>query len=347
MELLQRLTRTPGIPGREHRIRAEIERCAMERRLFDEMRTDALGSLIGLRRPRSNAHPGKTRRVIVAAHMDQVGFLVSHITDEGYLRLHPVGSFDPRTLFARRVTVCTDAAGDLPGVLTLSGRPIHTASPEELKRVPEIGEFYVDLSLPAEQVKARVGLGDMVVFDSEFALIGNAVVAPGLDDRVGCWALLRALEKLTAHDCEIHAVWTSQEELGSRGAGPAAFGIDADIGIACDTTVCCDGPTVPAEQHITRFGGGISIQIADSSTISDPELVRDLEGIARRAGIRCQRSLMLGGGQDGALIQRSRRGVRTVVLSCPVKHLHTVAEMAHRDDLDSYRDLLAAYLSSL
>jgi tetrahedral aminopeptidase len=349
MKLLERLTQTPGVAGREHRIRSVIEAHLKAANVFDELHTDALGSLIGVRNPRpaGGKARGRPARVMVAAHMDQIGFLVCHISDEGFLRAHPVGSFDARNLFARRVTVCASSGDDLPGVLNPVGRPIHTASRDELKKIPEIGEFFIDLSLPGAVVKQKVGLGDMIVLDGPFGEVGESIVAQGLDNRVGCWALIRAIEDLTCHECEIHAVWTVQEELGSRGAQPASFGIEADIGISCDTTVCCNIPGVPPEQHITQSGGGVSIQIADSSTIADAGLVKDIENVARSNGIKSQRSLMLGGGQDGAMIQRSRNGVRTAVLSCPVKYLHTVAEMVHRDDLVSYRQLLARYLSTL
>jgi tetrahedral aminopeptidase len=348
MMLLETLTQTPGVPGREHRIRAVIEAYVREHDIVDELRTDAMGSLIGIRKPRPHGgRAGTPTRVLVAAHMDQIGFLVSHISDDGFLRVHPVGSFDPRTLLARRVTVCTGFGLDLPGVMNSTGRPIHTASEEELKKIPRIEDFFIDLSMSAAAVREKIELGDMVVPDGMFGEVGDSIVAQGLDNRVGCWALIRALEGLARHDCEIHAVWTAQEELGSRGAQPASFGIEADIGISCDTTVCCSVPGVPGEQHITRPGAGVALQIADSSTIADASLVKDIEKIARENGIKCQRSLMLGGGQDGAMIQRSRKGVRALMLSCPIKYLHTVTEMVHRDDLDSYRDLLARYLSTL
>jgi tetrahedral aminopeptidase len=347
VKLLETLSKTPGVPGREQRIRAVIEEYVTKEKIFDELRTDALGSLIGVRYSRpARKKAQKPVTVLVAAHMDQIGFLVSHISKDGYLRTHPVGSFDPRTLFARRVMVCTDV-GDLPGVMNPNGRPIHTASAEELKRVPELGEFFIDLGLPVAEIRAKVQLGDMIVLDAPFTEAGEYVIASNLDNRAGCWALIRAMENLTYHSCEIHAVWTAQEELGSRGAQPVAFGIEADIGIACDTTVCCTVPGVPEEQYITEFGKGVSLQIADSSTIADAALVRDIEAIAHKYGIASQRSLMLGGGQDGAMIQRSRNGVRTAVFSCPVKYLHTAAEMVHRADLNSYRDLLTRFLSSL
>jgi endoglucanase len=350
MNLLERLVGAPGVPGREAPIRSVIEAHVRAANLFDEITTDALGSLICRRRPRPvSGAPARERplRVLAAAHMDQIGFLVSHVSADGLLSLHPVGAFDVRTLLARRVTVYTEDGEALPGVLNAPGRPLHTAPPADLARLPDLSALFVDLSLGGDVVRSKVRLGDMVVVDGAFAQIGESVVAAGLDNRVGCWALIRAIEDLDRHDCEIWAAWTVQEELGSRGAGPLGFGVAPDIGISCDTTLCSKVPGVAAEHHITQPGEGISIQIADSSTLADMDLVRSIEAIAREKRIRCQRSLMLGGGQDGAYIQRSRAGVRTLVLSCPLKYMHTSAEMVHRSDLDSYRALLSAYLASL
>ena len=228
-----------------------------------------------------------------------------------------------------------------------AGLPIHIATEEEKKKIPEIHEFFVDVGLPGEEVLERVKIGDMVVLDGPFQEVGQSVVGQCLDNRVGCWALIRALEQLTHHNCEIHAVWTVQEEVGLRGALPAAFGIAPDIGISCDTTLCCKTPGVPDEQRVTVSGAGVCLKVMDSSTIADLGLLEDLEAIAAERGIKCQRGVLPRGGQDGAMIQRSREGVRTAVFACPVKYIHTVAEMAHKDDLASYPALLSAYLEQL
>lgn len=347
IDLLTRIIAAPGIPGREGPIRDLIETHIRAQGQFDEVRVDSLGSLIAVRKPRGTCIKDRPLRVLVAAHLDRIGFLVSHISEGGFLRLHPVGSFDPRTLFACQVVAVTRAGKSFPGVLNPDGRPHHTAPADELAKVPPLESFYVDLGLSEDKVRAEISLGDMVLFDGPLRWIGDALSAPGLDDRLGCWALLSAIERLDAHGCEIHAMWSVQEEVGSRGAQAASFGIEADIGIACDTNVCCDLPGTAPEHHIMRAGAGIGLQIADSSTISDIGLVEDIEAVAAWHGIACQRTLMLGGGQDGARIQLSRAGVRTLVLSCPVRYLHTDAEMAQVADIVAYRDLLQRYLEQL
>ncbi|MEW4528682.1 M42 family peptidase [Maioricimonas sp. JC845] len=348
MDLLATLTQTPSVPGREARVREVIENHVRQAGLFDEIRTDAMGSLIGIRRPRpkDGGTIEKPLKVMLAAHMDQIGFLVSHIDENGFLRVNPVGGFDARNLFARQVRVCT-VGGDLPGVMNPSGRPIHIATADEKTKVPEINEFFIDIGMTGETVKERVKIGDMVVLDGPFQEVGDSVISQCLDNRVGCWAQIRALEKLQHHDCEIHAAWTVQEEVGLRGAMPAAYDIAPDLGISCDTTLCCKIPGVPDEQRVTVPGDGVCLKVMDSSTIADIGLLEDIEAVAARQGIKCQRGVLPRGGQDGAMIQRSRSGVRTAVFACPVKYIHTVTEMVHKVDLESYPELLAAYLQQL
>ena len=347
MDLLNKLTQTPSVPGRESRIRAVIEEYIRAADLFDDYHTDAMGSLIAVRRARpAGDSPENPVRVMLAAHMDQIGFLVKHIDDQGFLRVNPVGGFDTRNLFARTVKVCT-ADGDLQGVMNPSGRPIHIATDDEKKKVPLVGDFAIDLSLPADEVKKRVRVGDMVVLDGPFHEVGESVASQCLDNRVGCWAQIRAIENLTSHNCDIYAAWTVQEEVGLRGAMPAAFGIEPDIGVACDTTLCCKTPGVPDEDRVSVAGDGVALHVMDSSMIRDIGLIEEIEAVAAAKEIPCQRAILPRGGQDGAVIQRSRSGVRTVAFACPIKYIHTVTEMAHRTDLESYHQLLTAWLETI
>ena len=348
MELLQKLTQTPSVPGRENRIRSVIEEHIRSQHLFDDIQTDPLGSLIAVRkaRPADGKAPEAPLKVMLAAHMDQIGFLVRHIDDNGFVRVNPVGGFDTRNLFARTVRVCTKN-GDLPGVMNPSGRPIHIATDDEKKKVPLISDFCIDLGMSGDAVKEQVQIGDMVVLDGPFREVGDYVTSQCLDNRVGCWAQIRAIENLTNHNCDIYAAWTVQEEVGLRGAMPAAFGNEPDIGVACDTTLCCKTPGVPDEERVTVAGDGVCLHVMDSSMISDIGLIEEIETVAAKSEIKCQRGILPRGGQDGAVIQRSRSGVRTVAFACPVKYIHTVTEMSHRDDLDAYHRLLTAWLETV
>lgn len=347
MKLLETLCRTPGVAGREDRVRAFIRKEAAD--LFDDFHEDALGTLTGIRKPRPKGGKKarkKPTRVMIAAHMDQIGFMVRHIDDKGFLRIQNVGGFDTRNLFARMVTVCT-RDGDLPGVLNAGGKPVHIASAEDRKKVPEIEDLVVDLGLPVDEVRERVRVGDMVVIRAAFTEVGNTVVGQAMDNRVACWIAIRAMSKLKHHNCEIHCCFTVQEEVGCRGAGPAAARIQPDVGIALDTTLCCDTPGVPGELGITAQGAGAGLMVMDSSAISDADLLERFERVAKKRTIAAQRTILPRGGTDASTIQRAANGCRTMTLVCPTRYIHTITEMVHRDDLHACRDLLAAVLEDL
>lgn len=345
MELLKKLTSTAGVPGREGRVR-DLIREEVEGH-FDEIRVDNMGSLICVRRPRPKdpataaANPTK---VMLAAHMDQIGFLVRFIDSNGMIRVNAVGGFDTRNLFARRVTVCT-GSGDLPGVMNPAGKPIHVSTPEERKKIPEMHEFFIDLGMAADDVKEKVRIGDMVILDEPPIEVGETMVAQALDNRIGCWAGVRSIQQLEHHDCEIYCVFTVQEEVGLRGAGPATFGIQPDIGIALDTTLACDTPGVTDEFHLNKMGDGVAIKVMDGSMISDIDVVRDIEAAAKAEEIPHQISMLHRGGTDSGAMQRTAYGTRVATIACPVRYIHTVTEMSNKKDIESMRDIITAWLA--
>ena len=354
MKLLERLTQTPAVPGREDRLRKLI--LNQIKGLFDQVQVDPLGSIIAMRKPKPTGkrtaatNRNKTSsptRVMIAAHMDQIGFLVRHIDEKGFLRVQNVGGFDTRNLFARRVIVCPevdDSKKDLPGVMNPSGRPVHIASEDEKKKVPEIADLVIDLGLSPAQVKRKVQIGDMVVLDVPFSRVGDTIVSQALDNRVACWIAIRAIQKLKQHRCEIHCVFTVQEEVGLRGAITSAYTVKPDIGIGVDTTLCVDTPGVPDDQRVSKQGDGAAVTVMDAASIADAKLLEQFELVARKKRIKYQRSILPRGGTDSAGIQRAGSGVRTLTLSCPTRYIHTATEMVHRKDLDACRDLLAGYL---
>ncbi|HYE60650.1 MAG TPA: M20/M25/M40 family metallo-hydrolase [Phycisphaerales bacterium] len=358
IDLLKRLCETPGLPGREERVRALIEKEV--KGLFDSVVTDALGNLICRRNPRggssnngkpSNA-PGKDRptRVMLLSHMDEIGFYVTHVDSKGWLWMNPAGGFDPRTLFARRVTVVTDN-GDLKGVMNPGGRPLHISLPKDREKIPEVKEFYVDIGLPADEVKKKVKVGDYVVPDEPLVEVGNKIVSKALDNRVACWLGIEAVRRLdaagTGHSCEIVVAFTTQEEVGLRGAKNASFQVQPDIGIGLDVTLSCDTPGVPEEEAVTRNGEGFGLHIKDGSFISDHTLVREFEELAKKKEIPYQRSILAAGGQDGAAAQQSAAGARAIGITVGTRYIHTITEMIDRKDLFAARDILVAYLGQV
>jgi endoglucanase len=344
LDLLAKLVDVPGVPGREGAVRDLIGSVVEEMEVFDEITEDALGNLICTRAGQGAEH---VRRIMLVAHMDQPGFLVSHISGDGAIRLHPVGTFDLRALVSQSVWVVNGAGDRLPGTLHLAALPAHVLSAGDPGMLPVLGDFYVDLGLPGETIKTVVQLGDMVVFRSPLATIGDEIAGAGLDDRIGCWALIKALPLILNSTDDLICVFSVQEELGSRGIGPVARDVTPDFAIVCETVVSCAVPGVPESQHVTVPGQGIALQIADSSLISDMTLVDAAEHAAQVSGILVQRSLMQGGGQDGAIIQRSGSGVRTIALGCPLKFMHASREHANRADVESYPALIAALVDAI
>ena len=346
LALLRQLCETPGVAGREGRVRALITKTIEG--LFDDARPDPMGSLICTRKP-PRSSPRSTR-VMIAAHMDEIGFYVRHVDEKGFIWLNPVGGFDPRNLFSRRVLVCCDGA-DYEGVMNAGGKPIHLSTAEERKKVPETSEFFVDVGMDPEKVRKKVKVGDFVVMHEPFVEQPRKVVSKALDNRVACFVAVEAMRKLrgtragaSGPRCEIVVVFTVQEEVGLRGATTAANAVEADIGIGLDTTIACDTPGVSETEQVTRHADGVGILVQDSSMISDHELVEDLCKVARKNKIPHQRCILPRGGQDGGAIQRSGTGSRAAAIVCGTRYIHTVTESIDKSDLQAAIDLLAAWL---
>jgi len=343
IDLLRRLCETPGVPGHEHRIRELI--LSEIKGLFDEVTVDPMGSLLCRRDARKAPKKGEQpKKVMLLCHMDEIGFLVSHITDKGFVHVQPVGGFDARNLFSRRVLVSTDD-GDFKGVMNPGGKPIHISSPEERKKVPEPHEFVIDLGL-GEKTKEKVRIGDMVTMDEPLIEIGDKIVSKALDNRIACWLGIEAIRALgkARHACEIHVAFTCQEEVGLRGARTASFAVKPDIGLGIDTTLACDTPGVPEPDRTTVQGEGFGLHVKDSSFIADRDLVKEIEAIAETEKIPFQRTMLRAGGQDGAAAQQAAAGAKAVGIVVGTRYIHTVTEMIHRDDLKAARDIIAAYL---
>jgi endoglucanase len=349
-DLLKRLCETPGVPGREHRVRDLIKKEV--KGLFDEVREDPMGNLLCKRSARggSKKKGGEATRVMIPCHMDEIGFLVRYIDDKGFVRVNPVGGFDTRNLFARRVHVHTDS-GAIPGVMNPGGRPIHIASEEDKKKIPDTKEFFIDTGMDGAEVKKKVKIGDMVTLEEPFALMGNKAVSKALDNRVACWLgieSVRALDQNSkGHACEVHVAFTVQEEVGLRGAKTAAAAIRPHFGIGIDVTLACDTPGVPDDESVTKQGEGAGLHIMDSSIISDIGLIEELEACAKRHKIKTQRTILARGGQDGAAAQQIGEGCRAAGLVVGTRYIHTVTEMIDLRDLAAARDLLAAWMGEV
>lgn len=335
LELLKRLSETPGVSGREEQVRELV--ISELRPLVDDLSVDALGNVIAVKRGAS-AH-----KVMLAAHMDEIGFMARYIDERGFVRVQPLGGFDPRTLVAQRVVLHTRDGQRLRGVLTPATKPIHLLG-DERPGAPKLEEFYVDLGLPGAEVKRLVSLGDSITMDRTFERVGENVIGKAMDDRSGVFTMIEALRKLGRHEVTVVAVATVQEEVGLRGATTSAFAVDPDVAIAIDTTLAVDTPGMPENDAVTRLGDGVAIKVFDSSFIPNFKLVRHLRDVAERHEIHHQLEVLPRGGTDAGAMQRAKGGAAAITISIPSRYVHTVNEMLSVADLDAAATLLARYL---
>jgi putative aminopeptidase FrvX len=333
--LLKRLIETPGVPGREEQQR-EIAREELEA-LTDEVWTDPLGSVIGTKRGRDDA------RVMIAAHTDEIGFLVRYIDDKGYLRLQTLGGHDLVNMVSQRVLVTTADGTALRGALQPARKPPHLAR-GEAQQLPRAEEFFVDLGMSAEEVKETVRIGDYVTMDRTLERVGDNYMGKAMDDRIGVFVMIEALRATERHEATIHAVATSQEEVGLRGAAASGSALEPTVVIALDITLAMDVPGGGNENTITEIGKGAAIKIMDSSLICNPKLVEHFRRIAEREGIPHQMEILPAGGTDAGGVQRLHGGVPAITLSIPTRYVHTPNEMVGASDVQACIDLLARYL---
>ncbi len=331
LDLLTRLCEAPGAPGREERIREVV--VGELRPHVDEITVDAMGNVAAVR------HGGGGPRVMLAAHMDELGFMVTHIDDDGFIRVVPLGGFDPKTLVAQRVVV--HGSEDLLGVM--GAKPIHIMTPEERKALPKPDDQYIDVGLPAERVREIVCKGDPVTRERSLARLGDLITCKSLDNRAGLYVMIRALRRLAEHQCEIVAVATTQEEVGLRGARVAAQRLRPDIGLAIDITLANDGPGAKPHEQVTRIGDGAAIKAYDSGVIVPRAVVSHLTRIAQERGIPTQIEIMSRGGTDTRELQLAGDGAPAGCVSIPTRYVHQVVETCDPGDLEAAAALVAAF----
>ncbi|MEM7164906.1 MAG: M42 family metallopeptidase [Planctomycetota bacterium] len=337
IELLKRLCEESGAPGFEDRIRAIF--CDEVREHVDRIEVDGIGNVIAVREGEEGAP-----KVMVAGHLDEIGFVVNHIDDKGFLRIHPLGGFDPKTLVAKRVRIIDANGQDIIGVI--GTKPVHIMSPEERKKPLDLKEFFVDVGLPVEEVKERVRVGDPVTLYQSFEQVGNYYTSKSMDNRVSIYTLIELIKRVKSRKVSLYAVATVQEEIGLRGAMTATQAVQPDIGIAVDVTLACDVPASKPEERVTALGEGTAIKILDSSLICTPKLVDRFRQLAKENDIPHQMEILPAGGTDAGAIQRSGRAVPSITLSVPCRYVHSVVEMVHGGDLEATVQLLATFMES-
>ena len=323
--ILKTLTQLPGISGREEQVRHYLEKLLTP--YADSVRTDVLGNLIVTKKGTSN------KSLLLCAHMDEVGLMVNFIEDSGFLRFVTVGGIDPRTLLAQRVRVQTKN-GPLLGII--GTKPAHiTTEADRAKAVP-LKELFIDVGLPAEDVKKQVRVGDFAVLDRPYEEFGRGLIcAKAIDNRGGAFILAEVLKNLQHPFYTVHAVFTVQEEVGVRGATTAAYGLDADVCLCLDTTGAADIPGVSPRDYIVRVGGGVGISALDARTITPQALFEALTQICEQEHIPYQVRIAQRGGNDAGAVHLSKTGVPCCALSLPTRNIHSNVEVCAKQDIEA------------
>jgi endoglucanase len=339
-ELLEKLSNACGVAGREE----EVKNLMIEllRPQVDEVSVDKLGNVIGIRKGSKDAH-----KVMLAAHMDEIGLMVKTISKEGFLQFTKMGGIDDRILLAQKVRVYTEK-GPLYGII--GSKPPHIQKEEERKKVMSYDELFIDVGAENQEEAKKMGvkIGDPVGFEVKFARIGKDVaIGKAFDDRVGCAVMIEALKQLDKTDCTIYAVGTVQEEVGLRGAGTAAFGIYPDVGIALDVTVAGDVPGVKEFEAPVKMGKGPSLTVADYGLITHPKVLRLLIDTAEEFKIPYQLETGLPGSTDAARISLTREGVPSGSISVPTRYIHSPASMLSLKDAEKAAKLTAAAIQKI
>ncbi len=323
-KLIKTVVETFGPSGREDKIKAVIEKEIKQ--YVDEIHTDSMGNLHAVKK-------GKGARIMVAAHMDEIGFVVTHVTKEGFLRISPVGGVNPVRCIAQRVMLENGIKG------VIGAEPVKNISDLDFSRL------FVDIgAADRDEAFKLAGEGLFGAFLNDLMEINGRLVAKSMDDRIGCVAAIEAAKRIKQTDNEIHYVFTVQEEVGLRGAKAAAYEVEPDLGIALDVTIAADTPEAP--KLPMKLGAGVAIKIKDNSLLV-PKKVKDFFiATAEKNNIKYQPEILTMGGTDGGAINLSRSGVLAGVLSVPTRYVHSVSETISYDDLESTVQLLVKILEA-
>ncbi|MEZ4644380.1 MAG: M42 family metallopeptidase [Chloroflexota bacterium] len=339
-QFLKSLTEAHGVPGYETEIRALLREYMQP---LGELTQDKLGSLIC-------SQPGNGPKVMLAGHMDEIGFMVTHITDEGFLKFQQLGGWWDQVLLGHRVVVKT-RKGDVIGVI--GAKPPHLLPPDEASKIVVKKEMYIDIGATAKEEVAASGvrIGDPVVPDSSFVVLANekTYLAKAFDNRVGCAVVIDALRHFQTHEHpnHIYGVQTVMEEVGIRGATTSARAVNPDVAIILESDIAGDVPGIKAEESSVKLGGGPTVLMYDARMIPNIKL-RDLViDTAESLGIPLQFSSIAAGTTDGAAVHLHGVGVPTVVIGVAARHIHSHGAIIHRDDYDRAVQLVTAVVAKL
>ncbi len=332
---LEKLSNACGVTGREEQVRNLIVQLLTP--YVDQIEVDKLENVIATKKGKANKP-----KIMLAAHMDEVGLMVKTITNDGFLQFAKMGGIDDRILPAQKVVVCTKK-GEFPGVI--GSKPPHIQKEEERKKIITYDDLFIDIGAENKEdaINLGVSIGDPVAFDIKYVKLRNeAAIGKALDNRAGCVTMVETLKLLKQTDCTVCAVGTVQEEVGLRGAPAAAFGVDPDLALTLDVTIAGDVPGVREFDTSVKMGKGPTLTISDSGLITHPKVLRWLIDTAEEEKIPYQIESGLPGSTDSARISLTRQGIPCGNISIPTRYIHSPLSMLSLKDIENSAKLTAA-----
>lgn len=333
---LSDLTTLNGVSGNEDAVRKYIYEKIKSK--CDNIKIDTMGNIIAFKKGKKAI--GK--KVMVCAHMDEVGFIVSRITDDGFLKFKTVGGIDPRVIISKFVTV-----GKGAHVGVIGTKAIHLMTPAERKASPKISDLYIDIGAKTKkEAEKRVSVGDYVAFKSDYTEFGDDLIkAKALDDRVGCDILMSLCDD--SYDFDLYLVFTVQEEVGLRGAQCATYSIKPDIAVVLEGTTCSDVSGVKESGYSTILGGGAALSFIDNRTYYNKDLFNYIYNLAKEKNIPVQIKQTASGGNDAGVVHLSTSGVKTAAISVPARYIHSPSSVISKKDYEACKELIHVLLKEI
>ncbi len=329
LDLVKKLCLLDATSGDEGAVRNAI---IEEIKDFCEYKIDNLGNIIAFKKGKNTP----SRKIMLDAHMDEVGLIITSVTADGFLKFSTVGGIDTGVLISRRVKI----NGNISGVIGL--KPVHLCHGDEGKKLPKADDLYIDIGAKCkEEALSLVSLGDTAVMCGDFIKTGDKILSKALDDRIGCAILISLIKEESEYD--FYASFSVQEEVGLRGAKVSAFAVNPDFAIILEGTTAADIADVAEEKQVCNLGLGAAVSFMDRSTLYD----RELYNLALSSGIPCQSKRFVSGGNNAGAVHLSREGVRTVAISVPCRYIHSASSAADIKDIDSAYKLAKHLISKI
>lgn len=331
--LLEKLCNAAGPSGYEGEVREIIKEEIKP--YVDKIKVDRMGNIIAHKK-------GRGKKILIDAHMDEVGFIITGYNADGTLKFRALGGVNSKVVPCKTVYI---GKNKLPGVIGL--KPIHLQSADERKKSLSYKDYCIDIGANSDtETRKLVKLGDYAVFDTKLEEFGEGLLkGKAFDDRMGCGVLIELLKE--NYDCDLYAAFNVQEEVGERGAFIAAYQVQPDIGIALEGTICADMPNVPKHLSATEIGKGPAISMMDRTSIYDAELSKEIINMAEENKIPFQRRRSAAGGNDAGAMVMSTDGAKVAAVSVPCRYIHSSISVASKEDFENTVELMRAWLKSV